>query len=109
MTRPSGIDEDNVFYLSSLAFQPDVDLKALIDSDLADLRATPGVVDAITSNSVPLRGGGWSMSLATEPGTGVEGSGTAIYFTDEHGIDTFGVDLIARAQFLAGGGRLERP
>ena len=63
------------------------------------LRGIPGVVDVVGTNSVPLRGGGWSMGLQTEPGTDVEGSGVAIYFTDEHGVDAFGVDLVAGRNF----------
>lgn len=100
MVRPSGVDEQNVFYLSSIAMQPESDQKAMIDADLVALRGTPGVIDAISTNSVPLRGGGWSMSLQTEPGADIDGSGVAIYFSDEHGMDTFGVDLIAGRNFL---------
>ncbi len=99
MARPSGVDEQNVFYLSSLAFRPDEDLRTLIDDDLRLLRSVPGVVDVVGTNSVPLRGGGWSMGLQTEPGSDIEGSGVAIYFTDEHGIDAFGVDLVAGRNF----------
>jgi putative ABC transport system permease protein len=58
------------------------------------------VVDAISTNTVPLRGGGWSSGLQTEPGDDVEGTGVAIYFTDEHGIDTFGINLIAGRNFV---------
>ena len=102
MARPSGVDEDNMFYLLSLIFQPDTDEKALVRDDLEMLRNVPGVVDAISTNSVPLRGGGWSMGLQVEPGAEHDGSGVAIYFVDEHGIDTFGVDLIAGRNFLPG-------
>ena len=102
MARPSGVDEENVFYVSSIAIRPDSDQKAMIDEDLEALRNTPGVIDAISTNSVPLRGGGWSMGLQTEPGADIDGSGVAIYFTDEHGVDTFGVDLIAGRNFLPG-------
>ena len=100
MARPSGVDEDNIFYLSSLTFQPEADQRVMIDADLEALRSTPGVVDAISTNSVPLRGGGWSMGLQVEPGAGIDASGVAIYFTDEHGVDTFGVNLIAGRNFL---------
>lgn len=99
MSRPSGVDEDNIFYLTSMAYAPDADHVAIIERDLEALRAVPGVVDAINTNSVPLRGGGWSMSLSTEPAEGHSGTGTAIYFTDEHGIDTFGLDLVAGRNF----------
>jgi len=91
MARPSGVDEDNLFYLANVTFKQDTNIPAMVDQDLANLRAMPGVVDAIFTNSVPLRNGGWSMGLATEPGQGSEASGVAVYFVDEHGSDTFGV------------------
>ena len=51
------------------------------------------------SNSVPLRQGGWSQGLQTEPGADIDGIGVAIYFVDEQGIDTFDVDLVAGRNF----------
>ena len=99
MARPSGTDEANTFHLASLVFAPDLDQRSLIDEDLAALREMPGVVDAIATNSVPLRNGGWSMGLQVEPGADVDGTGTAIYFTDDHGVDTFGVNLVAGRNF----------
>ena len=65
MARPSGVDEANVFYLTSLTFDPDVDRRVLIDEDLRALRALPGVVNAISTNSVPLRGG-WLVNGAAD-------------------------------------------
>ncbi len=99
MARPSGVDESNVFYLTSLTFDPEVDRRVLIDEDLRALRAMPGVVNAISTNSVPLRGGGWSMGLQTEPGAAIDASGVAIYFADENGVDTFGTNLVAGRDF----------
>jgi len=101
MGRPSGVDEDNIFTLKSVSFVPDVDKRALIDADLDMLRSTPGVIDAFSSNSFPLRGGGWSMGLQLEPGTGIDGVGTAIYFSDEHAIDTFGTNLLEGENFAS--------
>ncbi|HZW59924.1 MAG TPA: FtsX-like permease family protein [Woeseiaceae bacterium] len=99
MQRPSGVDEDNIFYLASMSFAAEADVPGMIDRDLERLRAMPGVRDAISTNSVPLRNGGWSMGLALEPGAGQDASGVAIYFTDEHGIDTFGLNLVAGRNF----------
>jgi putative ABC transport system permease protein len=99
MARPSGADEDNIMVLSSISFAADVDMRTLIEEDLALLRAIPGVHDAIATNSYPLRGGGWSMELATEAGPDTDGIGTAIYFSDEHSIDTFGTSLIDGQNF----------
>ena len=61
MSRPSGIDEHNIFYISSMGFAEDFNERATIEEDLAALRAMPGVVNAIQSISVPLSDGGWSM------------------------------------------------
>ena len=99
MARPSGTDEENIFTFTSVAFVPDTNMRTLIDEDLALIRNTPGVVDAIATNSFPLRQGGWSMDLKLEPGPGNEAIGTAVYFSDEHAIDAFGTRLIDGANF----------
>ncbi len=100
--RDSGIDEPNTFAFASVLFK-DYDReqrKALIDEDLALIRALPGVQNAIASNSFPLRQGGWSMGLQLEPGSQTADSvGTAIYFVDEHGVETFDVDLVDGRNF----------
>jgi putative ABC transport system permease protein len=101
MTRPSGIDEHNIFALSSIGFAKDFNERVTIEEDLAALREMPGVVNAIQSNSVPLSGGGWSMGLQTEPGVGIDGPSVALYFVDEHALDTFGLNLLAGENFSA--------
>src|SRR5690606_17321157 len=73
MARPSGVDEDNIFYLSSQGISPDFDERAAVTADLEALRSLPGVVDAIYTNTVPLRGGGWSSGVQTEPGEDIDG------------------------------------
>jgi len=99
MARPSGVDEHNIFSIASIGFAETFNERAAIEEDLAALRAMPGVVNAIQSNSVPLSGGGWSMGLQTEPGEEIEGTGVAIYFVDEHALDTFGLNLLSGENF----------
>lgn len=99
MARPSGVDEHNIFSISSVGFAESFNERAAIIEDLAALRAMPGVVNAIQSNSIPLSGGGWNMGLQTEPGEGIDGPSPAIYFVDEHALDTFGLNLIAGENF----------
>jgi putative ABC transport system permease protein len=100
--RESGLDEPNTFAFASVLF---VDYereqrKALIDEDLDLIRNTPGVVNAVASNSFPLRQGGWSMLLSHQPGNQTPDSvSTAIYFVDEHGVETFDVELIDGKNF----------
>lgn len=99
MARPSGVDEANIFYLSSFVFNPDADREALITADLDAIRGFPGVRNAVMSNTVPLRGGGWSEGVTLEPDPDIDSTGVAIYFTDEHGLDTFGVNLVHGRNF----------
>lgn len=101
MSRPSGVDEENIFHVVSIVFDAEADYERQIDEDLDAIRNFPGVHNAISTNSVPLRGGGWSMELQVEPGDEIDASGVAIYFVDEHGIDTFGLNLIAGRDFRA--------
>ena len=101
MARPSGVDEANIFYLSSFVFDPDADREAIITQDLNAIRSFPGVQNAILSNTVPLSGGGWSDGITLEADPDMDSTGVAIYFTDEHGIDTFDVNLIAGRNFSA--------
>lgn len=99
MARPSGVDEDNIFQLYSTGFDPELEYQAMVAEDLDAIRNLPGVVNAVMTNSVPLRQGGWSQGLKTEPGDENDGVSVAIYFVDEHGIDTFDVDLVAGRNF----------
>ena len=102
--RPSGIDEANTFAFVSASFSEyDRELmKVLIDEDLALIRGLPGVRNAVATNSFPLRQGGWSMALQTVPGNQTADSvGSAIYFVDEHGVDTFASNIIDGKNFTA--------
>lgn len=100
--RPSGMDEENTFALASVVYK-DYELedrRALIREDLELIRNVPGVVAVTTTNSYPLRQGGWSMGLQLEPGNlGPESVGSAIYFSDTSGVDAFAVDLIDGKNF----------
>lgn len=100
--RPSGVVEEDLFYLTSRGFGTRFNERVTVEEDLAMLRRTPGIVDAIQVNAIPLEGSGWSMNLKTEPRDEIEGSGVAIYMVDEHAIDTMGVKLIAGENFTPG-------
>ncbi|GAA6183726.1 MULTISPECIES: FtsX-like permease family protein [Alteromonadaceae] len=98
--RESGIDEANSFYLTTTGFGTSFDPKSTAIDDLALIRATPGVLDAIQINAIPVSGGGWSMSFQTEPGEEKESEGAAIYMVDEHAINALDLEVIAGENFL---------
>ena len=100
IARDSGMDEANTFALSSASFEPDADMRTLVEQDLDAIRNLPGVRSAVASNSFPLRQGGWSEALHTEPdANGADSVGSAIYFVDEHGVDAFGATIIDGQNF----------
>lgn len=102
VARPSGIDEANTFTIDSLGFAPNFDVRDTSQADLAMLRAMPGVVAAIQTNTVPTSNGGWSTSLTTapaDPNGSTPGEASAIYFADEYGIEAYGVQLTEGRNF----------
>jgi putative ABC transport system permease protein len=101
MGRPSGMNEADTFVVSSYGFGAHFDTKSSTLADLSMLRGLPGV-EAVTSEvSVPLGGSGWSEGLSLTPDQKTPTAGTAIYFVDEHGIDSFGLTLVAGRNFKA--------
>ena len=101
MERPSGLAEEELFHLSSTGVDEKFPGLAVAREDLAVIRSTPGIRNAVQINAIPMSGSGWSMSLATEPGADQDGTGVAVYMVDEHGLDTLGVELVAGKNFSA--------
>ena len=101
MHRPTGIDEANIFTLANEFIGDPPDLKALVQNDLAALRALPGVVDAYATNSLPLRGGGWSSGLDLQPQQKHSTAPTTLYYADDHALNTLGAKLSAGRWFNA--------
>jgi len=99
MGRASGINETDTFVISSQGFGAGFNIQTTIQADLALLRSLPGVAAAAPQNTVPLSGGGWSEGISLSPEQKTSTAGAAIYFTDEHGIDAFGLDLVAGRNF----------
>lgn len=99
MKRPSGIDEANSFYLSSVGFTHDFNTLVTIKEDLNLIRSLEGVVDAIQINAIPMSNSGWSMGLQTQPGAEFDGTGSAVYMVDEHALNTLDVALVAGENF----------
>ncbi|PCJ18627.1 MAG: cell division protein FtsX [SAR86 cluster bacterium] len=101
MARPSGLDEANLFYLSSIGFGDGFNEEISISDDLALLRQTPGIVNATVTNAIPVSGSGSGTAVRTTDDESQPQSFAAIYRVDEQAIDTMGLELIAGENFTA--------
>jgi putative ABC transport system permease protein len=99
--RPTGTQEETLFTVANQWVGNPSDLAARVQADLAALRAVPGVVDAFVSNSYPLSNGGWGEGISLEAGDQHWVTQSALYFSDEHGLPTLGLKLVAGRNFNA--------
>jgi putative ABC transport system permease protein len=111
MTRPTGMDVDNIVTAQVWAVRDDTNIEAMIREDLDALRALSRVEAATASNQIPLSGGGWGDTLfsATSDTDGrISGNG-ARYQVDHTGLDTLGVTLESGRAFRADEVRWREP
>jgi len=101
MARPSGMNESDTFMIASVGFGSNFNTKNAFAEDLAVIRGLPGVADASPMNTVPMSNGGWSEAINMAPGQKVATTGAALYFVDEHGINSYGLKLLAGRNFRA--------
>ena len=100
IARPSGLDEANTALFVTNLFDSNVDQRQLYRDDLAALRSIPGVVAATTAQSIPISGSGWGEDLYNSPeAQSNESIGFGNFMVDEHGLDTFGLELVAGRNF----------
>jgi putative ABC transport system permease protein len=98
--RPTGVDEDNVFFIRFYGFREGIDVPAMLDADLAMMRAMPGVASVATANMAPLNQSGWNLSVqpnSNDPA--VESTNTAFYFSSEDLVETLGLELVEGRYF----------
>jgi putative ABC transport system permease protein len=101
MGRPSGMNETDTFMITSIGFGSKFDTKNAFAQDLALIRGLPGIADASPMITVPMSNSGWSEAINMKPGQKVATTIAAVYFVDEHGIDSYGTHLVAGRNFKA--------
>jgi putative ABC transport system permease protein len=101
ITRPSGLDEANVFSISNQWVKQTDDMPARTESDVAALRSLPGVVDAEATNSFPLSGRSWVNGISVKPNQRTESAPTSVYLDTVHGLAAQGLTLVAGRWFTA--------
>lgn len=100
MQRPTGVEEDRLVSLVTVAVDDQYDWAGAYTADYTRLRAIPGVENAYASNTLPLTNGGWSSSISWKRGERSE-TGAALYFSDENAAATLGLKLVAGRNFDA--------
>jgi putative ABC transport system permease protein len=103
LSEPTGIDEPNIFVIQNewIGQTSSAQADAKLRSDLDLLRRVPGVKDVTTSNSYPLRGGGWDDGVRLSAEQIEDSSDATIYFADEHFLDTLDLKLVGGRNFRA--------
>lgn len=101
MQRDSGIKESEVLTFSLFNFDPLIDKTAQNKIDQQILRGLPNVIDATSTNMLPLSGGGWSSSLklGPDPDSVKSTPQFAMYLGTDHTINTLGIKLIEGRNF----------
>jgi putative ABC transport system permease protein len=101
MSRPTMIDDQNLFGVAMAEFTGRYNYDASVHEDLTYLRNLPGVVSASISNSVPLSISGSAETVWTQPDAKGRRAQLNEFMMDEEGLKTLGVRLIAGRAFRA--------
>lgn len=100
IARPTGLDEANTAIFNTNLFDSKVDQRQLYRDDLEAIRAIPGVIAATHANSVPASGSGWGDGVYTDPELpSNESISFGKFMVDEHGLETFDLELVAGRNF----------
>lgn len=99
MARPSGLDEANIFHLSSVGYGNNFNESVASTEDLALIKALPGVVDATVMNAIPVSGSGSSTGVGIEPDRPETSVQTAMYTSDENVLNALGLNLVSGRAF----------
>jgi putative ABC transport system permease protein len=100
--QDTGYPEDEIFSFAVMTYGKDIDLAQKFRENDTLLRNIPGVINASLFSDIPLSGSGSASSFRLDPDPTDSKSVRAAYTnTDEHGIDVFGVKIIAGRNFTA--------
>ncbi len=94
MDRPSGIAENEIVRIQITGIGQDENAAALTATDLAALRALPGVKSASASNQINFGNGSWNSSVGLSPDQSHPTLIATIYMGDERLPETMGLKLV---------------
>jgi putative ABC transport system permease protein len=95
----SGLAENELVRVQLTGIGKDDNEDALTKTDLAALRALPGVRDAVVTNQVPFVNSSWNTSVTMTKDQQQPTLSATTYMGDEHFLGTLGLKLIAGRNF----------
>ncbi|MCE9685442.1 FtsX-like permease family protein [Shewanella sp. AS16] len=103
MQRPSGIAEEEILSFRTYNFDPAMDKVQQNKLDQRILQGLPNVIDATSTNMLPLSGGGWSstLNLGPDPDTTKSTPQFAMYLGTDHTLNTLRLKLVEGRNFYA--------
>lgn len=100
MNRDTGLAEDEIVRINVAGIGTNDNADAAAKTDLAALRAIPGVKYATMTNHVPFDDSSWNSSVSTKPDQQIPSLNVGVYLGDEQLVETFGLKLSAGRDFL---------
>ncbi|WP_444938388.1 ABC transporter permease [Microbulbifer sp. JMSA002] len=99
ISRPTGIDVDNIITVGLMAIPQDYDFKETVRADMDLLRTVPGIIDASYTQHIPISQSGSSSKYFNKPNQEIGGERSNYYFVDTHFINTMDLKLVAGRNF----------
>jgi len=92
--RPTGMDLDNIFWISSQGYAKDYNQQSTVKVDLEYLNALPGVLAACATNAIPQTFTGLQTAVSGNPELKGDKRSVIVYQMTEKSIDTLGLHVI---------------
>ena len=100
MSRDTGLAVDEVVRINTAGIGTNDNADAAVKTDLAALRAVPGVKSATSTNHVPFDNSSWNSSVSVKADQQIPSMNVGVYLGDEQLLETFGLTLAAGRDFL---------
>ena len=100
MNRDTGMANDEIVRINTAGIGTNDNADAAAKTDLAALRAIPGVKYATVTNHVPFDNSSWNSSVSVKADQQIPSMNVGVYLGDEQMPETFGLKIIAGRDFL---------